>query len=541
MGFKQTTLDLNGPILSFTLHPVSTTTTNAGIVTFVGIATATFPTQSPINPASNTGSITYRWYDTNGPLSDGTNVTGSATTTLTLSNVVNPTDNGRSFYLKADYAPSAYGISPITVGTARSTGNAVNDPIDSNAAVLTVYPLLSITTQPTSKTTAQTRTETFTVLGESTDGTAVSYQWYINGVAVSNGSNSISGATFTVSGATTTTLSVSSNTIGTYSVTVTVIHPTATNSPLTSDSATFTVVSARQIINFELTPNSGGNATLYSWNLFDQGSYTLGSSQIPNGYVMSFYAPEQDLDVYIDLSANAGKDSGSYKGGQGGKSTIRLTLKKNEEYVITAISQANDGGATYLYKKSRLIAVVGGGGNAGTGGNGGAGGGINVAGEKGFGSGAGAGGIFYSAGTLPSTGIFGSTATSVSPKAGDSIASSPNPGRTLPCPRGDYWYNVGYSACQDLGNIQLYIPTGSVVGNTAVISRGFKMGYGIRNNSGKGLSSGGDGGNGAAGGTGGIGGGGGGGSGYTDGSVTVISTQLGGNTGTGKVVIRSAV
>ena len=174
-------------------------------------------------------------------------------------------------------------------------------------------------------------------------------------------------------------------------------------------------------------------------------------------------------------------------------------------------------------------------------GNGGSGGGINVAGEKGFGSGAGVGGIFYSAGTLPSTGIFGSTATSVSPKAGDSIASSPNPGRTLPCPRGDYWYNVGYSACQDLGNIQLYIPTGSVVGNTAVISRGFKMGYGIRNNSGKGLNGGGNGGNGAAGGAGGLTAGGGGGSGYTDGSVTVISTQLGVNTGTGKVIIRSAV
>ena len=50
----------------------------------------------------------------------------------------------------------------------------------------------------------------------------------------------------------------------------------------------------------------------------------------------------------------------------------------------------------------------------------------------------------------------------------------------------------------------------------------------------------GSGGHGATGGSGGQNGaGGGGGSGYTDGSVTVVDTQLGGSTGNCKVVIRS--
>ena len=53
-------------------------------------------------------------------------------------------------------------------------------------------------------------------------------------------------------------------------------------------------------------------------------------------------------------------------------------------------------------------------------------------------------------------------------------------------------------------------------------------------------SDGGDGGNGATGGDAGYSGGGGGGSGYTDGSVTVVSTQQGGSTGPAKVVIRLA-
>ena len=49
-----------------------------------------------------------------------------------------------------------------------------------------------------------------------------------------------------------------------------------------------------------------------------------------------------------------------------------------------------------------------------------------------------------------------------------------------------------------------------------------------------------DGGNGATGGFAGSTDGGGGGSGYTDGSVTVVSTQQGGSTGAAKVVIRLA-
>ena len=49
---------------------------------------------------------------------------------------------------------------------------------------------------------------------------------------------------------------------------------------------------------------------------------------------------------------------------------------------------------------------------------------------------------------------------------------------------------------------------------------------------------GGGGGNGATGGTEGGTGGGGGGSGYQDGSVTVVSTQLGGSTGDAKVILR---
>ena len=85
---KQTTLDLNGPNLSFGTQPVGVATTNGGSAIFTGIATATFNTIGIVtNTASNTGTIVYQWYDQNGAISNGTYVTGAATTTLTLSNI----------------------------------------------------------------------------------------------------------------------------------------------------------------------------------------------------------------------------------------------------------------------------------------------------------------------------------------------------------------------------------------------------------------------------------------------------------------------
>jgi hypothetical protein len=167
MSTRQTILDLNGPVLGFTSHPVSATVTGINSAQFSGFATATFPVQTPANPSGNTGSISYQWYNSKyGALSDGTlefsdtgridpsqsaTLTGTGTTILVIENAVSDDLNQTGFYLTADYIPSAYvqpSTSPVTVGTARSTPNAVNDNLTSNSAILTVNPTLSITQQP---------------------------------------------------------------------------------------------------------------------------------------------------------------------------------------------------------------------------------------------------------------------------------------------------------------------------------------------------------------------------------------------------------
>ena len=159
IGFKAyrstpTTLELDGPILSYTQQPIGVTTEGSG-VTLVGIATAL-----PVG----TGSISYQWYESGyGAVATSSTINGTATTALTL-NELNFNDSGREFYLEASYEASAYGVTPITAGTARSTGNAINAPLNSDTVEITIGPTIVILQQPVSSTVAINNDATFNVL-----------------------------------------------------------------------------------------------------------------------------------------------------------------------------------------------------------------------------------------------------------------------------------------------------------------------------------------------------------------------------------------
>ena len=519
-----TTLDLNGPFLRFTSEPSAQTVDDGGSVTLSGIATAEFKG----NPdATNTGTISYQWYRDGVALEDGTNISGSGTTTLTLSNLSNPQDTGKSFVLRADYVPSAYqSSSPVTAGTARSTGYAVNGPLDTDGStIVTVNPTITINTQPSDDTAAQTQNATFTVDASASDGSDLTYQWNVNGSPVSNSA--------TVSGATTPTLTISSPDVSTNTVTVTVSHPTAGNSPVTSDAATWEVVSARSILSYEYI---SGDGVLYgqgSQNLFENPITFSGNAEVV-GRSTVFFAPEKDLRVRATMRGGVGVERNGNRGGEGGSAVFEFTIFQNEEYTLklgaaTPPTGGSGGGgaAAYLYRKARLIVALGGGGGAGDSGRGGDGGGIGIAGEAGRGRFAGSGGQAYSTGTLPTIGVFpgGNVYGGVNWSATDG-------GRVSGCTIGEYYRNLGFSPCSDVGITKFYTYFGSIVQNTAEILRGFKSGLGHRNNGGNASSNNGGGASGATGGNAGTGdgSGGGGGSGYSSGEVTVVSTRLGGGT-----------
>ena len=92
---------------------------------------------SPIRKgATNTGTITYQWFEQkvggDVRLQDGANITGTATTTLTLSNIFSSANNGRDFYQEVSYTPGP------------TTGNAINEPLKSAVGELIIIPTLSL-------------------------------------------------------------------------------------------------------------------------------------------------------------------------------------------------------------------------------------------------------------------------------------------------------------------------------------------------------------------------------------------------------------
>jgi hypothetical protein len=350
--------------------------------------------------------------------------------------------------------------------------------------------------------------------------------------------SAIKTAVVTASGTRTPNLTIRTDTVGLNQVRCIITHPTACNSPVITRSANFTGVLAGEILNYESVSDNGTFLGSGSLNLSNN-PITFNadpSTQYPSVVI---YPPEKDIRVRITLAGAAGATvSRRGIGGEGGLSVFEYTLKQNTEYTLklgsvtgSIIGGANGGGgAAYLYEKARLIAVCGGGGGGrvsaiGAGG-GGAGGGIGVGGENGKGTDGGVGGRVVTTGSLPT--------------GSGTLPSGLRGGQVSGCTIGKYYAQAGFSPCQDVGNTQWRDADGNVTSQTATIQRGYKAGQGLRNTGGsvRGASYGGGGGSGAYGGnaadrdT----SGGGGGSGYTDGSVTVISTQLGGNSSTNAFV-----
>ena len=518
-----TTLDINGPFLRFTDEPAAATANDGGSVTISGTAVAEFkhnPSTIPGERVTNTGEIKYQWYIDGVAAVDATDrISGSQTNEITISNLVSPTDNAKSVSLRATYEGSAYQseAGAITAGIARSTGNGVNEPVDTSAAIITVNPTISITTQPVEQTAAQGFNATFTVVATTSDGSDVSYQWNKDGVALIDSD--------TVSGSLTPTLTISSSDEGTSNITVTISHPTAGNSPLTSDTVVFTVVSSRDIVSYLQHDGSGNYFANGEQNLFD-GPLTITANPSNAQRLTSFHAPEKDITIKITMAAAAGQNMGANIGGQGGKSEFIVTLKQNEEYVVKLGSTSaptgganGGGGSAVLYKKAQVIVALGGGGGAGSSSKGGNGGGIGLAGQNGTGRNAGAGGAAVVTGGLTLT---------RNPRSGT------NGGTLLSCTIGSTYFRNNYNPCQDYGLSKFLNYYGVAMAQSPEIQRGFKGGIADRNNGGNGSGNEGGGGSGAKGGNAATsnGSGGGGGSGYTSGEVTVISAQVGGNTST---------
>ena len=208
---RTTNLDLNGPDIEIKTQAygheegstTETTTVNpfgadasrtGGTIEITGIATASWPVGYGTY-ASNTGTIGYQWYKLNiagdgEPLGISTRWEGQTTDTLKLKYLDNPADNLNQYYVKTRVIPSAYAQpegSTVTAGTARSTGYAINENIDTDTVSINVLPELTLDTQPTNQSATVNNNAEFNTSASVTDRSTISYQWYVDGNEVSDG------------------------------------------------------------------------------------------------------------------------------------------------------------------------------------------------------------------------------------------------------------------------------------------------------------------------------------------------------------------
>ena len=415
--------------------------------------------------------------------------------------------------------------------------------------------------------TSRYRSDVATLTEESTTGVTPEVQITYTSSTEGSGGSDVTVKT-TISGSQTKTLTVESDSVGIQTVRCLIKHPTAALyrpqalapdqsdrsdgvfnnggtaaglNGLVSNTRNFETISAvnAQLSNltYELVRDDDVNrfATL-TQNLF-LGPLNLQATTINFDMTraITIFPQDENLAVRIQMAASAGQSFNGNKGGEGGQCTFTTTLLKNTEYtfklgatVEPTASIGRGGAGAYFYEKGRLLVACGGGGASGWyGGSGGDGGGAGVAGASGSGSNRGSGGTKYNDGGLPAAGILPSGATG---------------GKIESCTTGGYWNTQGFSPCSDLGQKAFQLANGQTNTSTKTILRGYKAAdvnsdYGFRHNGGNsqviganGLFVGG-GGAGAGGGNAASGAdsGGGGASGYSNGSVTMISTQQGGN------------
>ena len=362
-----------------------------------------------------------------------------------------------------------------------------------------------------------------------------------------------------ISGSQTKSMTVRSDTVGVQQVKCLIKHPASAlnyfqgrfpsanessgilNGGLLTNPANFETISAvnltQSIVRVELVRDDDVNR----FDTVDQNLFLgpLDMQASINNFDMTraitVFAPDENITVSVDMAGSAGQSFNGNSGGEGGRCIFTTTLQKGVEYtfklgatVEPTASIGRGGAGAYFYEKGRLLVACGGGGASGWyGGSGGDGGGAGVAGASGSGQNRGAGGTKYNDGDLPAAGVLPSGATG---------------GKIESCTTGGYWNTQGFSPCSDIGQRQFVLANGQINTSTSTIERGYKAAdvnsdYGFRHNGGNsqviganGLFVGG-GGAGAGGGNAASGAdsGGGGASGYSNGSVTIVSSQQGGN------------
>ena len=346
----QTRLDLNGPTIAISENPTDVVTQavgvtsfvgvagTVGVATFIGVSTATLGTPNAPGVSTSQGSFIYQWYsgdDTK--LTDGVNISGSGTTTLTISNITSPDDDGKTFYQIASFSSGTYDTT-----TGRGVGNALNGAQQTATATLKVLPTVTVTSEPTAVTVGTGEVATFTSSATTSDPDqgALAFQWTVDGENVTDEGRRDALVGNYASGANTTTLEIKKTTVGVSTVQFNAfVDAEGFRVAAKSKGTNFTGVAPRTLVALEAFTMSGNLIKTSTQDIGANGAFTLDSDTFGSDYgIIQFHSPEDNYTMRMTLKAAKGADSANFTGGGGGTGVIDFRLEKNIEYTLLGIA-----------------------------------------------------------------------------------------------------------------------------------------------------------------------------------------------------------
>ncbi len=195
---KSTDLTLNGPKVAISADTSANISlvapngqTGGGVTDQTSVIFSVTGVSTFADGTTADGGLTYQWYEINdGALGISTRYAGAGTSTLTLSHALSPEDNGNQYYSRISFTPD-------NVSAGGTSGNILNDFVDTTPVAISVAPELFISAGITTATVSVNQEASFSCLGginrdkisSYDDGQEndISYQWYLDGSALSNG------------------------------------------------------------------------------------------------------------------------------------------------------------------------------------------------------------------------------------------------------------------------------------------------------------------------------------------------------------------
>ena len=163
---KSTDLTLNGPKVAISVDTSANISlvapngqTGGGVtdqtsVTFSVTGVSTFP-----DGTNADGGLSYQWYEINdGALGISTRYAGAGTSTLTISHALSPEDNGNQYYNRVTFTPD-------NVSVGGTSGNILNNFVESTPVAISVAPELCISAGITTSTVATNQEASFSCRG----------------------------------------------------------------------------------------------------------------------------------------------------------------------------------------------------------------------------------------------------------------------------------------------------------------------------------------------------------------------------------------